>query len=284
MRHYNVNNEMSVTSKLQNCEKEILIDILRICEKHQLRVYMMYGTLLGAVRHGGFIPWDDDLDVAMPRVDYDLFKEYAKKELPDNIKIRDATDNVHNGCWFMKIHNVNTAAVHAYTKDKDRYTGVFVDIFPLDGCPEEESERNKHVRKVHLWMKLNHKLRFGFDRAHSWKGKIAYLFMIPLKKVLPYDFFYKKYEKEVKKYKFDEEKLCVADWFSSLEHRFMKTSDFRTAEQKSFEDIFVPVPMGYINVLETLYGNWKKLPPEEKRVGTHDFVILDFEKSYLDYC
>lgn len=283
MRGYRVKNEANTLSRLQNCEKDILKEILTICTKHSLRVYMIYGTLLGAIRHEGFIPWDDDMDIAMPREDYDLFKKYAKEELPDNLQIRDVTDNVHNGCMFMKVHNINTAAIHSYTKDKDRYTGVYVDIFPLDGCPEELSKREKHMKKVHMWMKLNHKLRFGFNRARSWKGKVAYLFVLPLKKILPFDFFYKKFEREVNKYRFDEEKLCVADWLDPYEHRFMNTSDFEIVVEKPFEDILVPVPSGYVSVLETLYGDWKQLPPEEQRQGAHNFVIVDLEKSYLEY-
>lgn len=269
--------------KLQLFEKEILQEILKICQNHNLRVFAIYGTLLGAIRHGDFIPWDDDVDVAMPRKDYNLFKEYAREELPENFKIRDATDNVHNGCVFMKVHNIKTAAIHGYTKDKDRYTGIYVDIFPLDGCPEEKNKRKRHVKKVHKWMILNHKLRFGYDRAHSFKGKIAYMFMLPLKLILPFDYFYQRYEKEVQKYLFDNEKWCVADWYEPNEYRYMMTKNFLDISMKSFGDLQVPVPQGYIEVLENQYGDWEKLPKVEDRVGLHNFKVVDFNKSYLEY-
>ena len=117
---------------LQLAELDILKEFKRICEEHNLRYFAIGGTCLGAVRHQGFIPWDDDIDVAMPYEDYVRFIEIAKPGLRKPYELFDPVDHEVCGCTFLKMHNSNTAFIEkvreAYT---DSYFGVFIDIINL---------------------------------------------------------------------------------------------------------------------------------------------------------
>ena len=119
--------------RLQLCELAILDEFVRICEKYDLRYYLVGGTLLGAVRHQGFIPWDDDIDVAMPRQDYDRF---APKELAPQYFYQSPNTDPYYFLTYNKIRKNGTEVYEERFKDAKFHKGVFIDIFPLDFCPK----------------------------------------------------------------------------------------------------------------------------------------------------
>ena len=121
--------------QLQLCELEILDEFVRICEKHNLQYYLVGGTLLGAVRHQGFIPWDDDIDVAMPREDYDRFAEISVKELAPQYFYQCPETDPHYFLTYAKLRRNGTEVYEERFKDAKFHKGVFIDIFPLDFCP-----------------------------------------------------------------------------------------------------------------------------------------------------
>ena len=121
--------------QLQLCELEILDEFVRICEKHCLQYYLVGGTLLGAVRHQGFIPWDDDVDVAMPREDYDRFAEISAGELKPQYFYQCPETDPHYFLTYAKIRKNGTEVYEERFKDARFHKGVFIDIFPLDFCP-----------------------------------------------------------------------------------------------------------------------------------------------------
>ena len=122
--------------QLQLCELEILDEFVRVCEKHGLQYYLVGGTLLGAVRHQGFIPWDDDIDVAMPRKDYDKFAEIAGEELDPRYFYQCPETDPNYFLTYAKIRKNGTEVYEERFKDAKFHKGVFIDIFPLDFCPK----------------------------------------------------------------------------------------------------------------------------------------------------
>lgn len=121
--------------RLQLCELEILDEFVRICEKHDLQYYLVGGTLLGAVRHQGFIPWDDDIDVAMPREDYDRFAAIAAGELAPQYFYQCPETDPYYFLTYAKIRKNGTEVCEERFKNAKFHKGVFIDIFPLDFCP-----------------------------------------------------------------------------------------------------------------------------------------------------
>ena len=120
--------------ELKKIELEMFKYYLAICEKHDLKYFLIGGTLLGAVRHKGFIPWDDDIDIGMPRPDYEKFLLVAQKELPEHIFLQTHNTDIEYPNCFAKLRNSDTTFIETSCKKLKINHGIYIDIFPLDGC------------------------------------------------------------------------------------------------------------------------------------------------------
>ena len=134
-------------SKVQAVICEIMQQIDTICRRHNLTYFAIGGTALGAVRHQGFIPWDDDIDIGMPRKDYEAFMRYAAEELPQGYFLQTFATEKKTPFYFAKIRKDNTKFVEFYLRDLDIHQGIFVDIFPFDNVPD-----NPVVEKLHYML------------------------------------------------------------------------------------------------------------------------------------
>lgn len=137
-------------------EINILKRFISICENNGLKWCMIAGSLLGTVRHQGFIPWDDDIDVAMPRVDYDKFLEIASKELPEFLFLQTALSDPGRGIGYAQLRDCRTSAIDVrYIDENNKYNqGIFIDIFPLDSVPEEETDKEWQINKLMEFNKI----------------------------------------------------------------------------------------------------------------------------------
>lgn len=263
-------------------ELEILREFQRVCQKYNLKYYAIGGTCLGAVRHKGFIPWDDDIDVAMPVEDYHEFFEVAPKELNSQYEVIGPYTMRHTYGLYNKIHDKETTFVETSVKKYlDRYTGIFIDIFPISGLPKQESARKKMIDKIALYDKLGPKLRFPFEECASIKSKIAWMFCIP-DRVLRRDYWYytdKQWEL-IDRYLYEESDKVLFPWREKPSKRktyknVFYREDFTTPQEVPFEDGTISIPNGYKRYLTMDFGDYMELPPVEKRKTEHDPFIID---------
>lgn len=274
--------------KVQREILHIFKEIDQICVKYKLRYFAIGGTCLGAVRHGGFIPWDDDLDIAMPREDYERFKRIAAKQLPDNFKIYDVGQGMHYTCYFMKVHNTDTTFIEkGMSVYPDRYTGVYVDIMPLDGIPSGSWKKKFYFMKLRNLMRLDWHRKNMFHPVYAKEKQVGKNIVWKLVNIfikrLPDNYFSDKYVQLQKSYSYDNSRDLCYTWSKRASQVIFPKSDFEDYVLLPFEDMKMRCPVGYDNFLTVLFGEYMKLPPEEKRVPCHNTDIIDLERPYTYY-
>ena len=250
------------------------------CEDYHLRYYLIGGSMLGAVRHNGFIPWDDDIDVGMPRSDYDrlsaLFSESGKFVLETN----HSTDENYF-FPFSKLYDTSTTLIE--NKKHQLVRGLYIDIFPLDGCGNTKRESVFWTKRIG-WKLLLLKLLNSPDKKE--RGFIKNL-GIQIVRLLPAPIVNKnklkrQIEKLCKKHSFDTSEYAGAIVGAWGVREIMKRQWFGEPKLYTFESIQVYGVQMYDEYLYKLYGDWHKYPQEVKRVPHHDYILLDLNKPYRD--
>lgn len=255
---------------LQREERSILAEIKRICDKNGIRYYIVGGTLLGAVRHGGFIPWDDDIDIAMYRTDFEKFKLCCEKELGDKFFLQTYFTDKGYTQLMPKVRKNGTRLVFPGIVNLNVHKGVFVDIFMLDYAAKLDwTVKTKHV--IHKFFS-----KF-FDRKqhHNIENPIkrAIVNLIPAALIVHLNDFIVSSKKE--------NALTVN--YSSIygyKKQTFPSDYYGEGVDIKFDDITVKAPNEYIKILESIYGDYMKLPPLEKR-GIHH-KIHSFEVTSSD--
>ncbi len=260
--------------KLQLTQVEIIKYIDAFCQKHNLRYSIAYGTLLGAVRHGGFIPWDDDLDICMPREDYEKFIELWENTDDYLLQNHDTDREFTQG--FTKIRKKNTAFIQETDIGKSYNTGIFIDIFPYDRVPDNKFKRKKQVIHAMLHQLYNR----GYapeDNGSIFKyGCKLILFLVPKK------MYYEKSKKHLKKLcEYNKNKnfkyFSISSYMSM--HKYYPSDIFDNITKLKFEDMEISAFGNYDAILSEFYGDYMKLPPEKDQTWYHHPVLIDFDKE-----
>lgn len=244
-------------SEIQKKELKILLDVKNFCDKNDIDYFLMYGTLLGAVRHKGFIPWDDDIDICMTREDYMKFKKSYKSE---SFKIHDY-DTVQEYPYILP--KVVDDSVHYKEKSishLDYYSGAFIDIFILDGISNNIIIRKIDTFLVYILYGIH---RFYFTNQNRIFSKI--------KKVIPIFCILKSYNNWYSKYNLSSSIYCRFSQDVYNRH-YMKTNLFNRLKVLSFEGHQVKVPFDYDEILSFWYGDYMKLPPIEEQIPHHNIL------------
>lgn len=264
-------------NEIQNKLLEIAIAFVKVCEKLGLSYFAIGGTCLGAIRHQGFIPWDDDIDFCMPRKDYEIFEKEAHKYLPPKYFVQTYKTDKNYIYPFMKIRDSETTAIEDEIKKLKINHGVWIDIFPMDGLPDDFDVK----KKIETFDRQFVRRRFfigGYQKSFlDFVEKLVSIILFPTKRSA-----IKKSEKLAKKYSINDTVYFWWNWSSRFEHNF-KVEWFLDYETVPFESMKIRVPKKYNDYLTEHYGDWKMLPPMEKRVSGHTFSLVDLTKSYKAY-
>lgn len=263
--------EISVEES-KKIELNILKDVASYCEKNNIRYYLAYGTLIGAIRHKGFIPWDDDIDIVMPRPDYEKFiSEFSKKNEYCNLKL--VTPYDENSIYtFSKVIDVNTVKIESGVRYTEEYLGIDIDVFPMDGQPDEEKQYKKYYQKK-MRLYFTYSLLRTQNNVYSGYKKVLHsFFCFLINKVLKLDKtkILKKIEKINKPYKYDSSIYvgATSSDVNSIKNRHKKNL-FDEYIYADFEDCQFRIPKGYDEVLSDMFGDYMQLPPENERVTHH---------------
>ncbi len=269
--------------ELQKKCLEITLVFKDFCERHGLLFYLCGGGCIGAVRHGGFIPWDDDIDVFMPREDYekmcrlwgeevDQSKYRISRSGPEHFERSQLTAITDEDTTFIKERQMDLRVAH----------GVRLEVLPLDGCPS-----GRFRRKCQLFWGLVYQIYIN-QEAPSSKGKLFQWIGQAMLAVRPG--WKRRYrmaafaEKRMSRYPIREcdkvTELCVR--YNYMVNEYPKEI-FASAVYREFEGEMLPLPVGYDRYLTMAFGDYMTLPPEEERVPGHDGVCIDLEHSYKTY-
>ncbi len=270
--------------KIWNVELAILDEVDRICRKYGLKYFLVHGSLLGAVRHKGFIPWDDDLDLAMPRADYDRFVELAPEELRGDLSLH-TPETEPDLFWgaFARIRNGKTTGMEARDLGHRGNLGIWVDLLPLDVCTMDEKKFAYKQKRIRHCQRLLYAKIYGreYDR-YADMTPVQWRFYIFLAHLYSHRRLCRMLDAAVRLY--TEEPSEDAAFFSGYyKHRRLLASDFQDTVRMEFEHRMVPVPAGYENYMFMSLGkDYLKYPPEEERKPKHR-GIFDPEKPYEIY-
>ena len=256
----------------------ILKEFISICEENNLTYYALGGTLLGAVRHKGFIPWDDDIDIGMPREDYEKFKKVAPDLLPSNYKFL-SEDTPGYKKAFSVIRDDSTKIIMNYSKE-ELVESLWIDVFPLDGMPS-----NKLKKKIHSFRYLYTRMMVQLSQFNSLVNQkkenrpltekviIGFANAVNIEKIISFTWAQKKYLQTIKKYSFNEG--FAGNYTGAYKLREIVPSDyFGQPVLLRFEDLKLSCPHKFREYLTAIYGaDYMQLPPEEKRVLHHYKII-----------
>ncbi len=262
--------------KLQLIQTETLEEIISICKKHNIKYFLLFGTLLGAVRHGGFIPWDDDLDIGILRNDYNRFVSILCEEISKEFFIHNQDTDPNYFAPFTRVRRNDTTFIpEAYRYTNFVNNGVWIDIFPIDeaSAPDNITEKLRFNIYHKFWMALasynalgkrekrgiKTNLVYRLSKCFSLRSILLHMDNLTVKKKGNYEYY-----------------TCYYSLYK-VDRNYYPKSSFGEGVIHLFEGIPCNIPEDADKVLSILYGDYMKLPPEDQRVG-HLPVQYDFSK------
>lgn len=264
-------------SRVHEANLKLLKEIDRICRKYKIKYALDAGTLLGAVRHGGFIPWDDDADVVMTRKNYEMFLKVVRRELPEGMTFVEP-DTYHGGkAFFDFVPRILYDKSQKFAESEkvafydDKISKLWVDIFILDALPD-----GKLAKKI---TKLSHCVLYGFALGHRYQidysdyqgmMKLFVGVLSNIGRLIPFSLTYELWNKLCCR---NKNKNTSGYFYTNYAPNWyyveMKREWSDEVKEMPFADRKFYVPAGWEHCLSQLYGDFMKLPPKEKQVPEH---------------
>ena len=249
--------------------------LVKFFDEHGLRYCLSYGTLLGAVRHQGFIPWDDDVDVMMPRPDYNRFLDLTRQiKVNANLDVLYFPETAQYFWPFAKIVNTDTMLIEKQLRNDlqhwlKQYYGLYIDIFPIDGFPDNKDEQIRFFRRITSYMKGLQRSTYMARRVPSKPMTMLLRVIYKASELLGFRYYLKKLTQLAQTYPYDKQDFVGSCFGSYGIREVVKKEYFVDSVDVSFEGRAYSAPIGYHEYLASIYGDYMKLPPEEKRVSHH---------------
>lgn len=259
--------------EMKKIEFDILKDVVKYCNLNNIRYYLAAGTLLGAIRHKGFIPWDDDIDIVMPRSDYIKFIQGYQDFADENYELSSIHNNKDHLFTFAKVYDRRTEKIESgIVYNTKNIGGVEIDVFPLDGVPKDQIKSDKFFKWQQRWFKLYSYSVLKYTKsANHLKDAIKNL-VITVCRIIGKNNFIRVINRRAMKYDFESSDfiaLSVAPYYGNRER--MAKSNYLEQVEVQFENEYFYAPIGYDEHLTNIYGEYMKLPPLERQVTHHNY-------------
>ena len=263
--------------KVQLVQLEIAKEIKRVCEENGIGYWLDSGTMLGAVRHKGFIPWDDDLDMGMFREDYERFLHIAPKALHPPFALQQWETDPHYGLAFAKVRKAGTLYIENKSQRSQSQNGIFVDIFPYDHYGNDPRGQGLPLRVINTIMRRKSGMQTWREGASvNWRRFIG---QIPFAIVAPFASraaLTARYKRVATMYNERECEYYFPQGISNYGRWIIPVSAMTEMIDAPFEDDVFKIPRGYDAYLTHAYGDYMTLPPEDKRGNRHEILEVRF--------
>ena len=260
--------------KLQNLELNILLEVVEFCNNNSINYFLIGGTLLGAIRHQGFIPWDDDIDIGMFRDDYEKFLSiFPSHTKSSNLYIQNKRNTPNVPYLFTKIRLNNSSAIDRETQYAKFDKGIFIDIFPLDKIPGDNNLSLSLGYKFMRLLKIISMYKIGFKSlSHPWTNPFLKFISIFINMRF-INYLFEKFMLSFHKGNF-QYVTSFGSGFYYTKQKFL-ISDYEVGELKEFEGHLFKIPRKFDKILIQLYGDYNKVPSKEKQIS-HSFIKIIF--------
>lgn len=272
---------------LQKKEIELLKLLIEVCNKFNLTYYLVCGSALGAVKYSGFIPWDDDIDVALPRKDYEIFLDVAQKHLPSWCFLQNYRTEFQFHLLGTKLRDSRTTYVEKSCERLNINHGVFIDVFPLDGKWESAKDQRK-FNKLKKIFEGRRRVNLNYNRLSRpgiWDIRTNYYYLMnrlfglyseTRTSISNYDRFISMYSTETSS-------VWCNHANSPSELEYVPKEQYGEGIWVEFEGLKVRIPEKFDEYLTQKYGDWRADLPLEQQVGHHYYEVMDLERPYTDY-
>lgn len=267
-----MNNEDQL-KKLHETLLEILSEFDHVCQRHNIQYFLDSGSALGAVRHGGFIPWDDDVDVGMMRCDYERFLRVAPNEISKKFIIQNHENDAKYFKHHAKMRKLGTYFPESYTSML-KYQGIFIDIFPFDYVPQNKIIRKIHFLLIKYFRNRSYLRRFKSSRNSIYKKIVGVFFDL-----FSEPFLESCYQNLISIFKSGTQVTCYEYMVCQKNLKLFNKEWLSSTIQINFAGKNFQIMRGYDAYLHEMYHDYMQLPPEDKRIYHCDGkIIFDSDK------
>ncbi len=267
---------------------DLLNELLRVCKKYNIKVYAFAGTILGAVRHKGFIPWDDDIDVCMEHEEYLKLVKVAEKEFKDPYFFQNPLTDSGYFFKYARLRNSNTTGYIKHIKNpesKNYNQGIFIDIFVLNGYTDNKAQLKRQLFEMDLAAKACRAYVADTSAKKGLKRILTQLVQKAEHRFISYEDLIRLFWKAQCKYDGVSDRITpITSSIAFMNKYHFEKKGFDNPQYLEFENLMIPVPSNYISFLTHAYGDYMQFPPIEQRGKWHeDVIIFDPDTPYKDY-